>query len=145
MTFDPVINTQTDLENAWRQLMKPLGFGRESLWLLFIGEDSRPFPHLTEIPDSEVPPHPDRAAEFAEFLADMIKELRFTNARVAALRSRPGHSRVTARDRAWAEYVYAACRTAGIPCETVHVASDEDILPMPWDELGVSMRAARTG
>ncbi len=145
MTFEPIIDTQTDLEHAWRELMQPLGFGGESLWLMFIAEDGRPFPHLTEITDLDEAQPLEKASEFGAFLADIMGEFQFANARFAALRSRPGRARLTARDRGWAEFVYAACRTARIPCETVHLASDEDILPMPWDELGVSTPAGRTG
>jgi hypothetical protein len=56
--FEPVIRSQSDLEAAWRQLIRPLGFHRRSLSLLLIGADDRPTPVITEVTDTEVLPIP---------------------------------------------------------------------------------------
>lgn len=145
MIFEPIIHTQLDLEQTWCQLMQPLGFGSETLWLMFIQADGRPYPHLTEITDCDEPDALDQAPEFGAFVSHLMSSCDFSGARVAALRSRPGQARPTRRDRAWAEFVSAACRAVGLTCETMHVASDEDILPMPWDDLGVWATTAKAG
>lgn len=143
MTYEPIINTQADLEEAWRFLMGPLGFGGESLWLMFIRPDGIPIPQLSEIEDCAEPPPPGEAAGFADFLSHFASADE-PGLRLAVLRTRPGSSGPTDRDRQWAAIVYDACRTANLPAEVVHLATDQDIYPLPWDALGSVAGNART-
>lgn len=143
MTYEPIINTQADLEEAWRFLMGPLGFGGESLWLMFIRPDGIPIPQLSEIEDCAAPPPPGEAAGFADFLGHFASADE-PGLRLAVLRTRPGSSGPTDRDRQWAAIVYDACRTANLPAEVVHLATDQDIYPLPWDALGSVAGNART-
>lgn len=133
MTFRPIIHTQQDLEDAWRELMGPLGFARPSIWLMLIEADGTPIPQLSKI---EAPVSVPPAAELDAF-TDMVGGLAnefVPGGRVAFLRSRPGGPGLTLEDRAWAQTLYAAARAAGVPAEVVHRASDHDLVPVPMDE-----------
>ena len=134
MTFRPTIRSQTDLRDAWRTLMGPLGFSRESIWLMLIARDDQPFPHLTKIDDAVDPPAGDELAGFAELIGELRSE--FTpGGRVAFLRSRPGRNVLTARDRDWARALYAVGRLADVPVDVVHCACDADLVPVPMDDV----------
>ena len=133
--FDPTIRTQSDLEAAWHHLMGPWGFGGASVWMLVVLADDRLLPHLTEITSADEPPDDDAVERFAELLSRLDLE---PGDRLAFLRSRPGGSDVTDTDRAWAASLYAGTRQAGLPCETVHLATEDEVRPLPPDELAAT-------
>lgn len=141
MTFAPLIRTQSDLERAWRALMQPLGWSRTSTWLMVIGPDGKPLPHLTEIEDCVGQPPPGAA----QFLADLLDRLGEgvlpTGSRIAFLRSRPGRGGPDRDDRAWVRTLLVATRTARLPAEVVHLATDEQVLPVPMDDVGLTASA----
>jgi hypothetical protein len=58
----------------------------------------------------------------------------------AFLRSRPGRG-VTREDRAWARFLHDAGRVAGVEVEVVHLATDDDVTPLPLDAIGVDLSA----
>jgi hypothetical protein len=133
MTFQPIIRTQQDLEDAWRHLMGPLGFSRRSLWLMLIERDGTPIPHLSRIDGADAVPSPGELDGFADTVGELAREF-VPGGRVAFLRSRPGAPGLTADDRAWAQALYAAGRAAGVTVEVVHRACDHDLVPVPMDE-----------
>ena len=132
--FAPVIRNQSDLEDAWRHLMGPLGFGGHSLWLMFVQPDGTPLPHLTQIEDCVRPPTPPEQANFVALLKTLGAEMR-DGERVVFLRSRPGRGGPRPNDLAWAHSLYDACRTAGVETDVVHLANDEALVPLPMDEV----------
>jgi hypothetical protein len=132
--FRPTIRTQADLERTWRHLMEPLGFSRSSIWMMLLDADDHPHPRLTEIQDCVGPPEPEGLESFAEMARTVLGDVAPAG-RWAFLRSRPGGSTVTHDDRAWARGLVAACRAAGVPTEVVHLATDADVVPLPWDAL----------
>lgn len=134
--FRPAIRSQADLERTWRALIEPLGFSRRSLWVMLIASDDRPLPRLVEI--SDLPPGPDAgdAPRFESFLARLRAD-GYPAERVAFLLARPGRDRARDDDRYWAETLYDVSRSAGVPCETVHLATDDEIWALPMDELGI--------
>ncbi len=134
MTFRPTIRTQQDLEDAWRSLMGPLGFSGHSIWLMLIGADDQPFPHLTRIEEAEHPPTPDGLSGFARMIGELLADFA-PGGRVAFLRSRPGNGGLTPDDRAWAHALYDVGRLAGVPTEVVHRACDVDLVPVPMDDV----------
>ncbi len=138
--FRPVITTQLDLELAWRQLMEPLGFSDASVWMMMIGPDDRPLPQVTEITEAEEPPPADVLTEFVAHLGALLDDLA-PGGRLAFLRSRPGAGGPDVEDRAWARALLDACRTAGVCGDVVHLATDVDLVPMPYDELAASASA----
>ena len=133
--FRPLVTTQAELQETWRELMGPWSFGGHSIWLMLI-QDDRPFPHLTEFSETEDPP----AAGSVDAVAHMLQMLEVEiapGARVAFLRSRPGKDVITEIDRAWATCLYAAARHAGVPCEVVHLATRGAVRPIPADVIGL--------
>lgn len=132
-TFRPTIRTQAELERAWRHLMSPLGWAEPALWLMVIGPDDTPVPHLQEITDFPGRPTAEDLEQLGEFLAMVRDVFEVPEARFAFLRARPGMDDVGPDDVAWARGLLAACRSQGIDCAPVHLATDVDIRPVPLD------------
>lgn len=135
MTYRPVIHTQSDLEDMWRFLMQPLGFGSESLWFVYIAANGALLPHVTQVEQMPASPDPEQVANFVDCLHEVVTHEGEDGERVAFLRSRPGRGGPTARDRAWAAALVMACRDIGLPCEVVHLATDRDVMPLPEEDL----------
>ena len=131
--YRPVIRTQAELELAWRHLMEPLGFAARSLWLMVIDDDDRPIPHLTELTDLTEMPDSRSAGDMAELVRIVSEAL--PQARLAFLLSRPDTGPPDSPDRAWAAVLYDAARGADAACEVVHLATDDGVMPIPWDGL----------
>jgi hypothetical protein len=129
--YRPVIRTQAELECAWRHLMEPLGFAARSMWLMVIDDDDRPIPHLTELTDLAEIPDSRSAGDMAEFVRIVSEAL--PHARLAFLLSRPDTGPPDSPDQAWASVLYDAARGAGAVCEVVHLATDDGVMPIPWD------------
>lgn len=134
MTFHAQIRTQSDLEQAWRTLMGPLGFGGHSVWLIMLEPDGTTTPMIMEITESDEPIDEAMQANLAEFLRLATTEI-VPDGRVAFLRTRPGRDGLSAADRAWAQVLYAACHLAEVRHEVVHVANDVMLQPLPLDDL----------
>jgi hypothetical protein len=128
--FRPVIRTQADLEQMWRRLMSPLGFTSCALWLVVL-EDDRPVPRVTEFVRTPRAPGEDDAAA----VAGAIENLATPKTSLAFLRTRPGRGRPDHDDLAWAQTLYAAGQLADAPLAVVHLAHDDDVVPMPMDDL----------
>lgn len=131
---DVVITSQADLQQLWRTLMEPLGFGSQCLWLMLVGDDGRPLPRLVQIDETDQPPTPDLLEGLAGFMGEIRADL-MPDARCAFLRTRPGGAGLTPDDRAWAAALYAAGRLADVPLEVVHLACDVDLVPVPMDDV----------
>ena len=136
--FRPTIRTQADLEKAWRRLMSPLGFSGYSVWMMVIEPNHQPVPQLTQIEDAELPPDASEQSALADFLRALADDALAPGSRMAFLISRPGRNGAGERDRTWAARLYGACRQARLPCETVHLATDDILMPLPLDELDAS-------
>lgn len=129
------INSQADLEHLWRELMEPFGFTRTSLWIVFLHPDGRPHKTLIEVPAPDSTMVPDPAApELLELLEEWTTGP-VPGGRVAFLRTRPGRGGLDQSDRLWAAALYAAAQVAGVPCEVVHAANDDRLVPVPLDEI----------
>jgi hypothetical protein len=133
--FDPVLTTQAQVEDAWRELMGPWSFGGHSVWMMLVLDD-RPLPQLTEISECEDPPDTSHVDGLAQILLMLDRDVA-PGVHVAFLRSRPGRSTISDTDRAWARSLYASARRAGVPCEVVHLATRGDIRPIPADVVGI--------
>ena len=138
-TTDPPVHTQADLERLWRQLMEPLGFADRTIWLMLIEADGTPIKQLTQFGEPPVAPSARDRASVRDVLASLGAEMGAgsdrAGLRMAFLLSRPGRGRARRNDRFWAELLYAACRDAGLPCEVVHLATDDTLMALPPDEL----------
>lgn len=136
-TYRPYVHTQADLEQVWRDLMHPLGFAGSSIWMLRLEPTGRAVPQLVEIAEAELAP--DDPEPFAALLTELDQVE--PGGSFAFLRTRPGSSAVDAGDRAWAGYLHAAGHLAGVRLEVVHLATDTDVVPLPLDEIGLSLSA----
>ncbi len=135
---DRIIRTQADLEAVWRELVEPLGFAEGSLWVMPIGPDDRPTKALLQIQDDlDGPPGPGDVAALGEVLR-MVGEDSEPGTRWALLRCRPGGGGIRPDDRALVGALLASCREAGVPTEVAHLATDETVVPVPYDELARS-------
>lgn len=132
--YPPLIRTQADLERLWRTLMQPLGFGDHSLWVMVLDVTGRPVPVLTEIAEIGAAPDRDGARGLAAFLHDVVAE-QAPGGRLALLRTRPGRGRARPDDLAWAAALYEACAAAEVPTDVVHLATDDDVVPLPMDAV----------
>lgn len=132
--FAPTLLSQSDVEQMWRALMRPLGWRERALWFVLVAADDRPLPRVCEI--AELPDQIDGAghAAAAELWRGLIADV-VPDGRVALLLVRPGGGGPTDIDRAIAEGTYAACRAFGVPLEVIHLATDEDIWPLPADAV----------
>jgi hypothetical protein len=133
--FAPVIRTQADVEEAWRHLMRPLGWDGRRLWFMFVGPDDRPLRQLSEVDDLPDRLPPALAVNAARVWRRLRDELA-PGGRVALLLCRPGRGGPTPDDRASAAALYDACRDAGLALEVIHLATDEEFFPLPCDAVG---------
>lgn len=138
-SYTPVLRTDTDVLDMWCLLMNPLGVSRPTLWMVLVDADDRPLPVVHECPDVPVPPTAEEADHFGVFLATLLAEV-LPGGRVALLASRPGRGGLRPTDRGWAGRLYAAARQHGVPLEVVHVATDDQIVPVPLDDLDLDRR-----
>jgi hypothetical protein len=137
-SYRPTVRTQADLEQVWRHLMEPLGFGGRSVWMMRVASDGCAVPHLLEITEADDAPTPAESGSFAGLLRDL--NAADPGGSFAFLRSRPGRG-IDDTDRGWAGFLYDAGRAAGVRLEVVHLATDVDLVPLPLDEVGLSRSA----
>ena len=130
--YRPTVRTQAELEQTWRHLMEPLGFGGHSLWLMVIRADGRVLPRLTQIEETVRPPTDEDEAAFVRFLSH-LRDALDPGERIVFLRSRPGRGGPGPDDLAWARSLYATCRAAGVETDVVHLATDDTLVPLPMD------------
>ena len=136
--YRPVIRSQADLEEVWRHLMGPQEYTAHAVWCLFIDPDHRPIPQLVEIGETAEVPDEEERRRFTDFLAHFGGDLGPGEVRIAFLIARPGPGVLRAHDRGWAAALYDVTHRAGLGCETVHLATDRGIRPLPLDELDVA-------
>jgi hypothetical protein len=139
--YRPLIRNQVDLGEAWRHLIRPLGFHRRSVWLLLIGADDRPTPVITEVTDLPETVDSEPIQGLAEVLTQLLHEVE-PEGRWALLLSRPGTGGSGDADRAWAAALYDTCRRHDIAHDLVHLATDEAILPIPLDDVTGYLQAS---
>ena len=124
--YRPTIRSQADLIEAWRHLIRPLGFHRRSVWLLLIDSDDRPTPVMTEVTDLPDAPDAEVTDGFGHMLGDLLQHVDPAG-RWALLLSRPGARPTDEMDRAWAGALYDTVRARGIRHDTIHLATDDEI------------------
>jgi hypothetical protein len=128
------IRSQADLHRFWRALLGPLGFTDRVLWVAFIDAADRASAGIGRC--TALPEHPEQ--DVVRGLMDLCAEVLrgvFVCGRVAFLVSRPGPSHVTSSDQAWGRALTQAARSEGLPCEPVHIASDDDLRILAPDDL----------
>jgi hypothetical protein len=137
----PTLKSQADVELMWRVLMTPLGWRERSLWFVLVAPGDTPVPQVYEIAGVPDEIDPDGHAAAAELWRDLLDEV-LPDGRIALLLSRPGSSGPQRADREIAGGTYAACRANGVPLEVIHLATDDDIVPLPADAVLAPERSA---
>ena len=108
------VRTPRDLVRLWVALMGGGGFGRRSLWLVFLGDDGRPAPAVIPIDDIPLTPSAADVDSFRHFFDHLDGY-----GTPVLLLSRPGPCAVQDHDRQWARAL-ASCA----PRWPVHLATD---------------------
>ena len=86
-TANEPIHSPADLQQRWRALMGPLGFGERLIWVAVIGPDNRFTKALTQV-EIDCPPDEEIANNLIWAMAEAIGEQ--SDMRLAALLTRPG-------------------------------------------------------
>ena len=128
------IESQTDLELLWRELIGELGFSARSLWVLLLSADGCPGGVVPKVEDLPNLPDEQLLGNLMALCGDLI-DADLAGGRVAFLYSRPGPRQVTDQDLAWARGLLSAGRRVGVPCEPVHLANDEELRVFSPDDL----------
>ena len=135
------IRSEIDLHQHWRALMGPLGFSQPALWVQFLSIDDRAdgmITHIEELPDDPE----DLLLDNLMWICGEMLDSGLPGGRVAFLYSRPGSRLVTEDDRSWARGLMSAARKAGVPCEPIHLANDEELRVFAPDDLALPSSAA---
>jgi len=122
---DP-IHSAADMEQRWRAVMGPLGFGERLLWIGFVGPDRRMIKTLSQVP---LPPRPRRPIVVCAMAAllDVLDGLKDETS-VALLLTRPGRGPISDADRRWAALLTDIAAELGVPIEPVFRANDESLV-----------------
>lgn len=137
ITFSKVHN-QAQLMELWRRLMGPLGFGRRTLWLVFIEPTGQVTRLIMPIDDIATEPD-DETITNLFWLCERVIDNEFEpGTTVAFLLSRAGRARVGDGDLAWARALLAGGRKAALPCWPIHLATDDDLRVISPDDLADS-------
>jgi len=128
---DTPIRSAADLLATWQRLMGPGGFGRSTLWLIFLDDDHRMQQVIMPIDDLPVLPD-DR---FIDNVALMLEQLRDAGefASAAMLLARPGDAQMTDADRQWARGLRG--KLAAVSPWPVHLATRGRIQVFAPDDL----------
>ena len=126
------IRTQADLEAHWRARIQPLGWSERRVWFWLIDRDGHPVQtvqEIAQIPDLLHPRMVQNLVAIWEALTTHVEP----ESSVAVMLARPGVGGPSAVDRAQAEAVYTAARAVDLRLEVIHLATDEDVWPIPMD------------
>lgn len=108
------------------------GFGRRSLWLIFLDEDGRQSDLIVPIDDIPMLPDPRDVGAITDLIARIRDEVGV--AEVPMLISRPGPSEMTEGDRRWAAALTAALRDQH-PQWPIHLATRGRLRVFAADDL----------
>ena len=115
------ITSAAAMSRRWRRLLGDGRFGGRELWLAVLDAGHRQLPVLPVV--DELPDRVDPAfcAGIARTAAAMMTE--HGAARFALALSRPGPSRATGDDEAWAGELPTALGRVGVPLLSLHLAT----------------------
>ena len=132
------VRNGAELTALWQDLMGPDGFGRRSLWLIFLHEDGQLAPLVMPIDDIPAEPDTEMLTNLATVIEGLADDAGFTS--TALLLSRPGSAHVTASDAAWAHEIMAAFGPHLSPWP-MHLATRGTVRAFGTDDLIASRSA----
>ncbi len=136
--LDNPIRTQSDLHELWRALVQPLGWRRRELWSLVIDDDDEPVRQISQLVDLPGELDETASARLAMMMGELLAD--FPGGRIALLWCRPGRG-PSDTDRRTTARLYAALAAAQVATDVIHLAADDDIVPLPLDEVGAAISA----
>jgi hypothetical protein len=134
---DTYVRSAAELTELWQDLMGAGGFGRRSLWLIFLYEDRQLSPVVMPIDDIPADPDAEMLTNLATIVAGLADDTGI--ATTALLLSRPGSDHVTASDRAWARS--SAVAFGALSPWPVHLATHGRVRVFAPDDLIASRSA----
>lgn len=108
------------------------GFGRRSLWLIFLDKDGHQSDLIVPIDDIPILPNSRDVAAIADLVARIRDEVGVSD--VPMLISRPGSSEMTEGDRRWAVALTEALRGQH-PRWPIHLATRDRVQVFAADDL----------
>lgn len=122
---DPAYTT-TDLQQRWRALMGPLGFGERLLWFTFMCPDRRLLKLLHQVPLGARPKASvaDNVMAACRAVVDDLD----VGLTVVLLLTRPGRGPISEKDQRWAQLLRESADRAGVPLEPIFRANDESLV-----------------
>lgn len=108
------------------------GFGRRSLWLIFLDEEGRQSDLIVPIDDIPILPDSRDVHAIGDLIARVREEVGV--AQVPMLLSRPGPSEITEGDRRWAIALTEALRDLR-PQWPIHLATRDRVQVFAPDDL----------
>lgn len=133
MTPLPSIETATDpitcpedMQQRWRALMGPLGFGERLLWVGFVGADRCMIKTLSQVPVGRAP-HREVVENLMIGLSVVLEDFE-PGTSVALLLTRPGSDPVSEQDRRWGRVLTEAAQRIAVPLEPMFRANDADLI-----------------
>ena len=126
------IRTERDLFERWEELMGGGGFGRRSLWLIFLDDGGQQSDLIVPIDDIPMLPDTREVAAIADLVARIREEIGVVE--VPMLISRPGSSEMTEGDRRWAMTLTEALRDQH-PRWPIHLATRDHVQAFTADDL----------
>ena len=125
------VRSDADLLAVWQRLMGPGGFGRRSIWFVFLDEDDRLQRVIMPIDDVPEEPDPPVINNLATIFTELHDDGQFAS--TAMLLSRPGPGQMTGADRRWARALRAGLgRVSPWP---VHLATTDEVRVFAPDDL----------
>lgn len=115
------VTSPSSMTRRWRRLLGDGGFGDRELWVAVLDADHRQLPVLPVVDALPDRVDPSFCAGMARTAAAIMTE--HGAARFALALSRPGRSRPTADDEAWAGELRTALGRVGVPLLSVHLAT----------------------
>jgi hypothetical protein len=129
---DVTVRDEADLFALWQQFMGPGGFGRRSLWLIFLDRGGHVHPLIVPIDDIADEPDPVFTRNIALVVDGLINGGEVAS--VAMLISRPGPVDMTAADRRWARALHGELGTR-LGRWPIHLATIDSIRVFAPDDL----------
>ncbi|MEB3981951.1 hypothetical protein OQ968_11815 [Mycobacterium sp. 663a-19] len=124
---DPV-RSCFDLQERWRALMGPLGFGQRLLWVGFLGPDRCLVKTLGQVPIGSRP----RARIMKILMSSLRTRLddMASGTTVTLLLTGPGRGPISPNDRLWAKVLTDIADRFAVPLERIFRANDESLDPV---------------
>lgn len=130
----PPVHTEHDLEQHWRALMGPLGFGSTKLWIVVTEPDGTVVPHVIVIEDNPATPDRELIDNLTEVLRELVRVV-VPGGRIAALWTRPGRGSMNEADRSWLRGLHRGLTHARLDAWPLHFANDAYLSIVAPDDL----------